>query len=210
MKLVEKKYFLFSCFILIGSMFWLESILLKALVLVTFIYIYIVRVKKNFRNRIINTELENKLVYAPATGRIKRILRENESHYMFLTVPPMLDHGIYLPVNGSIKGMVRNNVKSYFRFSDFFINSGVKKFAQTYFDIVNNEGDFFSIGAIRCKMGLGPRLCVDEEDIGLAGSRAGEITFGGVVYIKLPLGVDCLVGPGEFVEGGKTVIARFN
>jgi phosphatidylserine decarboxylase len=152
-----------------------------------------------------------KLVIAPADGRIVEIRKVDEPHFLkgeamlvaiFLSVFDV--HVQRAPVSGEIK-FVRYNKG---RFLD--ARNAQASQANESRLIAIESPDGFRV-TVRQIAGLIARRIVGWADSGTkvnVGERIGMIRFGSRVELLLPMGTEIVAKVGDYAKGGETIIAR--
>ena len=164
-----------------------------------------------FRDPIRKVPTAEKLIVAPADGRIVEIKKVNEPSFLkseatmvaiFLSVFDV--HVQRAPIDGEIK-LVHYNKG---RFHD--ARNPQASFENENRVIGIESPDGFRV-TVRQIAGLIARRIVGWADTGAKvkmGERLGMIRFGSRVELFLPLGTEIAVKVGDYAKGGETIIAR--
>ena len=159
-----------------------------------------------FRDPTAKVPADEKLIVAPATGKIVEIGPVGETTRVAIFLSVFDVHVQRAPIAGTIK-------RVQYQAGKFLDVRDPNSSSQNEYRLIEMEtADGYRV-SVRQIAGLIARRIVGWADEGTQlakGERFGMIRFGSRVELYLPPGADVVAEVGEYAKGGETILARRN
>jgi phosphatidylserine decarboxylase len=194
-----------------GLHFWIpEQETLLNVILLGSVIIYLI-ILQFFRNPFIQLPNEEKLVFAPADGKVVVIEEINEPEYLNESRKQV---SIFMsPVNVHVNRSPISGIVEFFKYhpGKYLVAWHPKSSLEnerTTIVITHKSGIKILVRQIAGALARRIKWYVKEGSELSQGSEIGFIKFGSRVDVFLPLDAEVLVSIGEKTKGGRTPIAR--
>jgi hypothetical protein len=202
-----KKFFLF--FFLLSLFFLMvlnEYYFVLSLYLFSFVIYFFYQLKKDIHVPFYVRKNEESFIVAPVSGIVKKIfylenhdVPQAKQMAILFSVPLYLDGKLLIPITGSIIEFKKSK------------REGVTNFFYHYWELRQTLWKEMGEIVLLIKAWpfcLGNYVSLFSGDRAFMGAYFGQLIFGGEVTLLLPAMFDICVIEGEFVDAGKTLLAK--